>query len=87
MAVAASESIDFTRKDIENYMKMKFITEMTLVREKLGLFEKKYHCDFSQFEDEIKSAQKENFERWDDYMEWKAFHKKYNKLKERVLLV
>jgi hypothetical protein len=34
------EPVDVTRKDVENYVKMKFFTELTLIKEKLSLFEK-----------------------------------------------
>ena len=82
--VKTNEPVEITRKDIENYVKMKFYTELTLIKEKLALFEKKYNCDFSQFEKSINEAKEEDFERWDDYMEWKAFYKKYNRLKEKA---
>ncbi|UCH96716.1 MAG: hypothetical protein JSV88_07655 [Candidatus Aminicenantes bacterium] len=78
-----NEPVEITRKDIENYVKMKFYTELTLIKEKLTLFEKKYNCDFPQFEKSINEAKEEDFERWDDYIEWKAFYKKYNRLNGR----
>jgi hypothetical protein len=39
------------------------------------LFQKKYKHLFEDFEKYIKSTDKENFEAWDDYMEWKACQK------------
>ncbi len=81
--VKRNEPFEVTRHDVENYVKMRFYTELTLIKEKLVLFEKKYNCDFSQFEESVTSAEEEDFERWDDYMEWKAFYKKYNRLKEK----
>jgi hypothetical protein len=41
-------------------------------------FEKKYGITFEDFENQIKSAVKEDFERWDDYIEWKAYYKSYH---------
>jgi hypothetical protein len=76
--------LEINKQDIENYVKMKFYTELTLIKEKLSLFEKKYKCDFSHFEKKVMDAKEENFEQWDDYMEWKAFYKKYNQLKEKI---
>jgi S-adenosylmethionine synthetase len=70
-------------EEIEDFLRMKFFTELTLIKEKLSLFEKKYNSDFSHFETSVKNAQEEDFEQWDDYMEWKAFHNKYNELQER----
>jgi len=40
-------------------------------------FEKKYSLAFEDFEKQIKSAIKEDFEKWDDYIEWKAYFKSY----------
>jgi len=37
----------------------------------IRLFEIKYGKTFEEFERELKSSP-ENFEAWDDYMEWKA---------------
>ncbi len=76
--------IEINKQDVENYVKMKFYTELTLIKEKLLLFEKKYKCDFPHFEEKISNAEKEDFEQWDDYMEWKAFQKKYNRLREKI---
>ena len=83
--VKINEPVEITRKDIENYVKMKFYTELTLIKEKLTLFEKKYNCDFPQFEKSINEAEEEDFERWDDYMEWKAFYNKYNRMAEKTI--
>ncbi|MCR4289797.1 MAG: hypothetical protein NUV86_06025 [Candidatus Scalindua sp.] len=41
--------------------------------EKIRLFTKKYEMSFDQFEKDIKGSEQENFERWDDYMEWKGY--------------
>jgi hypothetical protein len=78
------QHIEVNRKDVENYVKMKHFTELTLIKEKLHLFEIKYNCDFPQFESKVINAEKENFEHWDDYMEWKAFNEKYHRLREKV---
>lgn len=75
-----NEPVEITRQDVENYVKMKFYTELTLIKEKLALFEKKYNCDFIQFEEFIKNSMEEDFGRWDDYIEWKAFYNKYTHL-------
>jgi len=40
-------------------------------------FEKKYGLIFDDFERQIESAVKEDFEKWDDYIEWKAYSKSY----------
>jgi hypothetical protein len=71
-------------KRVENYVRMKIYTELILIREKLMLFEKKYNCNFPDFERRVTTAEEENFDEWDDYMEWKAFYNKHERLKEKV---
>ncbi len=48
--------------------------EIHTVKEKIRLFEKKYNNEFDKFEIEVKTG-KEDFAKWDDYMEWKAYIK------------
>ena len=78
------EHIEVNKQDVENYVRMKIFTELTLIREKLRLFQKKYNCNFTDFEKKVTTAEEENFEEWDDYMEWKAFNNKYTRLEEKV---
>ncbi len=53
-------SIDQIKKIIRLY-------ELHIVKEKIALFEKKYGKTFEEFEKEVKI--KEDFEKWDDYLE------------------
>ncbi len=50
------------------------------VAEKIRLFEKKYGMSFIKFEKDIQGSKKEDFEKWDDYMEWKGYEKVLRKL-------
>ncbi len=45
------------------------------VTEKIRLFGNKYGMSFLNFEKAVKSAEKEDTEKWDDYMEWKGYEK------------
>jgi len=45
---------------------------MYIAKEKIRFFEKKYNVSISEFEKTI-SAEKENIEHYDDYIEWKAY--------------
>jgi hypothetical protein len=58
-------------KDLERLVKF---YNLHIVKEKIALFEKKYGKTFSEFEKEVLSS-KEDFEKWDDYLEWKAYVK------------
>jgi hypothetical protein len=42
------------------------------VKEKIRSFERKHGCNLETFEDRLKQLP-EDFERWDDFIEWKAY--------------
>ena len=54
--------------------------ELHKVEEKLFLYKNKYKLSFIQFEKQVLESKNENYEWWDDYMEWKAYNKSYNEL-------
>ena len=41
-------------------------------------FETKYGVIFEDFEQQLNSSDKEDFGRWDDYIEWKAYYRAYH---------
>jgi hypothetical protein len=43
------------------YLKLKTLSRLTQIKEKIRLFTQKYHLDFSQFELSVKNSE-ENFE-------------------------
>lgn len=51
------------------------------------LFQKKYKFLFEDFEEYIKTSDKENFEEWDDYMEWKACKKTIENFEQKIKLI
>ncbi|MGQ4913122.1 MAG: hypothetical protein ACP6IU_00080 [Candidatus Asgardarchaeia archaeon] len=80
-------SITISKDEIKRYLKLTIISEITLLKEKTRLFEKKYGCTFLDFEKNIKTAEKERFEIWDDYIEWKAYTEKVSELKKKLKAV
>lgn len=75
--------ITISKKEILEYEKLKLISELTLINEKTKYFEKKYSCSFNEFENKFSGDQKEKFEEWDDYIEWKAYFKKQEELEQK----
>ena len=65
-------------KVLSLYM-LNFLYEMHTIKERIDLFEKKYQESFKEFEIRLKSED-EDFEKWDDYIEWKAYLKTYTNL-------
>jgi len=62
---------------------METLAEFHKVREKLRFFQEKYHRDFETFSIEIEKEE-ENFEHFDDYMEWKAYIQLFGDIKQKI---
>ena len=76
-------NIIVSKEEIKEYEKLKIISQLTLVREKIQLFKTKYSCALEEFEKTVKEPP-EDFERWDDYIEWKAYHGTFQDLSARL---
>lgn len=83
------ESLKVSKEEIKQYERLKderlkAISEMALVKEKLELLARKYHCTFLEFEKGTRGKEKEDFEVWDDYIEWKAYDKTLQELEAKL---
>ena len=76
-------TIFLSTDEVKEYEKLKVISQLVLVKEKLRLFEIKYDKAFEAFEKEVK-IKEEDFEKWDDYIEWKAYKRTLEALTERM---
>ena len=54
------------------------LSKMTEFESAMKGFEKKYNTGFEDFRSKVEAAEKEDFEKWDDYIEWKAYFTAYN---------
>ncbi|KFD40973.1 hypothetical protein HY02_10505 [Peptococcaceae bacterium SCADC1_2_3] len=75
--------LEVSKSEIKEYQKLKIISEMVLLKEHIKLFEQKYGCNFEEFEGRIKQAA-EDFESWDDCLEWKAYQRSFEELKKKI---
>jgi len=50
------------------------LSKMKEFQSSMQVFETKYGLVFEDFEKQLKFADKEDFEKWDDYIEWKAYY-------------
>ncbi len=65
-------SIMISVEDIKAFEKLKLISQIAPLKERIRSFERKYRCNLKAFEDKLKQLP-EDFERWDDFIEWKAY--------------
>lgn len=75
--------LEVSKSEIKEYQKLKIISEMVLLKEHIKLFEQKYGCSFQEFEGRIRQSA-EDFESWDDYLEWKAYQRSFEELKKKI---
>ncbi len=64
-------SLIINRKLVKNFYKAELFYKLHKAKECIKLFEAKYGKSFKEFERDVKTNS-ENFEAWDDYMEWKS---------------
>ncbi|MHA1264649.1 MAG: hypothetical protein ACTSRS_05360 [Candidatus Helarchaeota archaeon] len=76
-------SIIISGDEIKEYEKLKIISQLTPVREKIRFFENKYSCSFEEFERKLKEKE-EKFEEWDDHIEWKAYIESLRDLERKL---
>ncbi|AFL95741.1 hypothetical protein CL1_1542 [Thermococcus cleftensis] len=72
-----------SKRDVLAHERLRVISELAPIREKIRMFEEKYGMTIEEFEKKLKSSE-ESFEAWDDYIEWKAYVKKLEELKSRL---
>lgn len=73
------------RTNVKNMYYANLLYELHTVEEKIAFYAKKYKMTFDDFERHVNNLQKENFGKWDDFLEWRAYEKmreKYEREKE-----
>ena len=69
--------------DIKTFEKLKLISQMAPVKERIRSFESKYGCGITAFEDKLWQLP-EDFELWDDLIEWKAYMESLKDLESKL---
>jgi hypothetical protein len=76
--------ITIEKSEVADWLLLSCKSEHRKVKEKIDLFVQKYNQAFSDFELEVKNTEQENFGKWDDYIEWKAYQQSYSNLKHKI---
>ena len=71
------------KKGIIDHCLMDLYSQRHDAEAKLSFFVQKYGCSFDAFEKQ-QSAEKEVFEQWDDYLEWKACEKNIKSIQQDI---
>ncbi|MCP4416097.1 MAG: hypothetical protein GY805_05720 [Chloroflexi bacterium] len=67
--------ITIQKQNVANWLMAEYLATSHAINEKLRLFEQKYAQTWDEFSTEVKTASNEDFNQWDDYIEWKAYLK------------
>lgn len=78
------DMITITKQQITEWILLDYLAKLHSLKEKISYYNKKYNTNFEEFEKQIKTASKEDFEKWDDYIEWKAFNSFYNSYQNQI---
>lgn len=67
--------ISINKKRIAERILGSCLAEQKDYQNKIQVFEKKYQSSFDEFQKKVTENDNESFENWDDYIDWKAYHK------------
>jgi len=76
-------SIRVSKDEVRVFEKLKAISQIAPIKERIQFFESKYGCTLGEFGATIK-REKEDFERWDDYIEWTAYAESLKELEAKI---
>jgi len=76
--------ITVQKQNIADWIVVGYLADLHTVTEKLRYLEQKYSQTWDEFSKQIKESSSENFNRWDDYIEWKAYVKTDKDLKFKI---
>lgn len=73
-----------SKQQISHWVLLDYQAQRQLFEAKINFFKKKYNLDFQSFERQLKQATTENFEAWDDSIEWKAYEQFLSELLTKI---
>lgn len=72
--------ITIQKQSVINLLMVEYMADFHAVNDKLRFLERKYNQTWDVFSQAVESASEEDFEQWDDYIEWKAYVRAANNL-------
>lgn len=76
--------LTINKNKVAEWMLLSYLSDQKYFNDKLIIFEKKYKITFTKFEKEINSSSEDDFEKWDDYIEWKAYNNFYHNVTKTI---
>mgnify|MGYP001098178612 CR=1 FL=1 len=76
-------SLSVSKDEVKGFEKLKAISQIAPIKERIRFFERKYSCTLEEFKAKLK-GDKEDFEKWDDYIEWNAYVESLKDLESKM---
>ncbi|CAG5068186.1 hypothetical protein DYBT9623_00915 [Dyadobacter sp. CECT 9623] len=76
--------LTLSKKQIGNWVLLDYLSQKQVYSDKISFLEKKYDADLASFENQIKNASSEDFEAWDDLIEWKAYQQLLSEITAKI---
>jgi hypothetical protein len=76
--------ITIQKQNVGYWLMAEYLATSHAVNEKIRLYEHKYTQTWGEFSQSIQDASDEDFNRWDDYIEWKAYEKMAKELAFKI---
>ncbi len=73
-----------TKKQVGDSVLTDYLSEKQELEEKIVLLKHKYQTDLQTFETQLENSSVENFEAWDDLIQWKAYHQFLLELETKI---
>ena len=69
---------------VADWMLLSYLAEQRQLHEKIILYEKRYGQTFKEFESKTKEKENEDFNEWDDLIEWQAYTNFYENITKTI---
>lgn len=64
--------VQVTKQTVQQWVLIDYLAKKHRYQSNITTFERKYNMSLEAFEKHFETAEKEVFEEWDDYIDWKA---------------
>ena len=69
---------------VADWMLLSHLAEQRQLHEKILLYEKKYGQTYKEFRNRINKKENEDFQEWDDLIEWQAYINFYSHISKTI---
>ena len=73
-----------TKKQVGDSVLTDYLSKKQDLQEKLSGLEQKYQADLQTFETQLENSSVDNFEAWDDLIQWKAYDQFLSEIETQI---